>query len=145
MSFLAIALMAFVALSEVANAQNSATTGSPAAPQAINPGTTGAPLVTQFYCDSSFGCKYCWGSQCPSGQTLSQSLQACQSSCAASAPKWYCAPCETDASQSCCWVCREYGCPASLGSTYTNLQDCMASSQCSSNYKSYLGGQSSRK
>jgi len=122
------------------SAQAPASDQAPAsAPQVQLPAA--APLVTKYYCKSGFGCAYCFGSQCPGGQTY-DTLSACQSSAecsAASAPKWYCAPCQSDASKNCCWICREYGCPENIGSTFTNMMDCVSSSQCRSSYAAYLG------
>ena len=103
-----------------------------------------APLITQWYCDAKVGCLSCWGSDCPSGQLLYTSIDDCRTSAAcqkASEPKWYCAPCQGDASKSCCWVCKENGCPKDMGTTYETMMNCITQSPCRSNYEAYLGGQ----
>jgi len=152
------ALLVFCVFSGAVAAQSASmtpapTAGTPApaagtpAPSAGSP-PAGMPLSTQWYCKTGFGCSFCWGSTCPSGQTTYASRDACESSSecqAASAPKWYCAPCQTDQSQNCCWICREYGCPANIGATFTNLMDCASSSGCRASYAAYLGAPSSRK
>jgi len=94
------------------------------------------PLITQWFCDATVGCMYCWGTTCPAGKQLYATREACRSSseCVnASKPKWYCAYCVPQA-QMVCYVCAENGCPANMGTTYDTVNDCMESSQCKSSY-----------
>jgi len=94
------------------------------------------PLITQWYCDQTVGCMYCWGTTCPTGKQMYTTRDDCHASAecaAASAPKFYCSYC-TPQARMVCYMCREDGCPPNLGTTYTNVQDCMASTECKGTY-----------